>query len=102
MEINHVATAAAWDEACRDGHYAPVELARDGFLHCCTPAQLAFVLGRHFAGRTGLVVIAFDPGGVPSPLQWVQSEADQEAFPHLYGPLPCGAVSRVTPVTPRS
>ena len=91
MELNHVCTRAAWDHAVASGTYAPPELARDGFLHCCTPDQLAFVLGRHFAGVQGLVVLRFAAADVGE-VRWVKSEADQAAFPHLYGSIRCEVV----------
>jgi uncharacterized protein (DUF952 family) len=95
MELHHVLTRSAWESARLAGLYSPPELARDGFLHCCTPAQLGFVLRRHFAGATGLVVIAFETDAVAADLRWVKSEPDQDPFPHLYGPIPCDAVRRV-------
>jgi uncharacterized protein (DUF952 family) len=95
MELHHVLTTAAWAAAQQAGSHAPPELARDGFLHCCTPAQLGFVLRRHFAGVTDIVVIAFETEAVPAALRWVKSEPDQDPFPHLYGPIPCDAVRRV-------
>jgi uncharacterized protein (DUF952 family) len=58
------------------------------FLHCCTEAQLGFVLARHFAGRSGLLVLRFDPAMVEGRILWEQSEPDQDPFPHLYGALP--------------
>jgi uncharacterized protein (DUF952 family) len=94
MELHHVLTQAAWDAARQSGSHAPPELTRDGFLHCCTAAQLGFVLRRHFAGVAGLVVIAFETEDVPAALRWVNSEPDQDPFPHLYGPIPCAAVRR--------
>jgi uncharacterized protein (DUF952 family) len=94
MELHHVLTAAAWQAAQAAGAHAPPELARDGFLHCCTPAQLDFVLARHFSGATNLVVITFETDSVPAVLRWVNSEPDQPPFPHLYGPIPCAAVRR--------
>jgi uncharacterized protein (DUF952 family) len=97
MELHHILTQAAWDAALQAGSYAPPELARDGFLHCCTPAQLGFVLQRHFAGATGLLVISFETDEVPAELRWVNSEPDQDPFPHLYGPLPCAAVRLAAP-----
>jgi uncharacterized protein (DUF952 family) len=98
MNLHHVLTASAWTAAQAAGIYAPPELARDGFLHCCTPAQLGFVLARHFAGATGLVVITFETDDVPADLVWVNSEPDQPPFPHLYGPIPCKAVLRAEAV----
>jgi uncharacterized protein (DUF952 family) len=61
------------------------------FLHCCTEAQLAFVLVRHFAGRSGLLVLRFDQAMVEGHIQWERSEPDQDPFPHLYGALPLHA-----------
>ena len=58
------------------------------FLHCCTEAQLPFVLARHFGGRTGLVVLRFDPAAIDGSIAWERSEPDQDPFPHLYGALP--------------
>jgi uncharacterized protein (DUF952 family) len=97
MELHHVLTATAWDAARAAGGHAPPELARDGFLHCCTPAQLGFVLTRHFAGVTDLLVLTFETDEVPAELRWVESEPDQAPFPHLYGPIPCEAVRVATP-----
>lgn len=62
------------------------------FLHCCTEAQLPFVLARHFAGQSGLVVLRFDPDAVQGRIEWERSEPDQEPFPHLYGALPLQSV----------
>lgn len=98
MELCHVVREAAWGEA---DPYAPPELARDGFLHCCTPGQLDFVLVRHFAGVTDLLVVAFETDAVPAELRWVNSEPDQPPFPHLYGPIPRAAVRRVAPAASR-
>lgn len=88
----HVAMAADWAQAQARGGYAPPALARDGFLHCCTAAQLPFVLARHFAGQTGLVLLRFDPARTGAELRWMRSEPNQDPFPHLYGALPLGAV----------
>ena len=57
------------------------------FLHCCTEAQLPFVLQRHFAGRSGLLVVRFGPESVEGRIEWEQSEPDQAPFPHLFGVL---------------
>ncbi len=62
------------------------------FLHCCTEAQLAFVLARHFAGRSGLQVLRFDPASVDGHILWERSEPDQDPFPHLYGTLSLASV----------
>ena len=67
-------------------------LEGEPFLHCCTEAQLAFVLERWFAGRTGLVVARFDEAAVEGRVEWVVSEAGMAAFPHLFGRVAVGRV----------
>ena len=62
------------------------------FLHCCTEAQLDFVLAQHFPGRTGLLVLRFDPAAVEGRVEWERSEPDQDPFPHIYGALPLASV----------
>jgi uncharacterized protein (DUF952 family) len=89
----HVTTAEDWGQAQRVGGYSQPE---GGFIHLCTPAQLEFVLGRHFAGRTGLVVLRVDTAG--SDVRWETSEPGMPPFPHLYGPLPAISVRGVEPV----
>ena len=99
MDLLHVTSAEAWAEARRSGLHAPPVLAQDGFLHLCTPAQLRYVLDRHFAGRTGLVLLHLDPAQLGD-LRWENSEPGRDPFPHLYGPLPVAAVLRAEPVQP--
>ncbi len=63
------------------------------FLHCCSEAQLGFVLARHFAGRSGLLILRFDPALAEGRIEWEKSEPDQDPFPHLYGALPLRIVA---------
>lgn len=63
------------------------------FLHCCTEAQLPFVLAKHFSNRTGLLVLRFNPAGiVDGHIRWERTEPDMDPFPHLYGSLPVSLV----------
>ena len=94
----HVLDPAAWAAAQATGRHAPPELERDGFLHCCTLPQLAFVAARHFAGRTGMLALRFHPELCGAALEWVRSEPDQPPFPHLRGPIPLAAVAEVVPL----
>ncbi len=81
----HVTNAAALAEA---GEW----LEAEPFLHCCTEVQLAFVLGRWFAGRTGLVVVRFAEGDVDGRVEWVVSEEGMAPFPHVFGRVAMGFV----------
>jgi uncharacterized protein (DUF952 family) len=92
-ELLHVTSAEDWAAAERLGGYGQ---PAGGFIHLCTQEQLGFVLGRHFAGRTGLVVLRLDTAG--SDVRWEASEPGMPPFPHLYGPLPATAVRAVEPV----
>jgi len=91
-ELLHVTTAEAWAAAQGAGGY---KLPKGGFIHLCTAEQLPFVLGRHFAGRTGLLVLLLDPAGLD--VRWEKSEPGMDPFPHLYGALPVRCVRRVEP-----
>ena len=93
--LYHVLGAEAWAAAEAAGRYAPPELARDGFLHCCTRAQLGFVARRHFGERQGLLAMRFDLWRCGVALDWVRSEPDQAPFPHLRGAVPLDAVIEV-------
>jgi uncharacterized protein (DUF952 family) len=95
MLIYHIATQAAWGKALASGVHAPPSLSEAGFLHCCRESQIGFVLGRFFAGQTGLLVLGIDPAAITSEIRWERSEPDQDSFPHLFGPLPVGAVRTV-------
>ena len=87
----HVLAVEDWARLQADGAWAPVP-----FWHLCTSAQLPFVLGQHFAGRTGLVVLHLDPARLDD-VRWEVSEPGMEPFPHLYGPLRANAVTGVEP-----
>ena len=85
-ELCHVTTAKALEAAGPSLRVTP-------FLHCCTEAQLAFVLQQHFPGQTGLVVLRFNPADADGRIEWERSEPDQPPFPHLYGSLPLALVT---------
>ena len=93
QELLHVTTAEGWAGAQQAGGYPRPE---GGFIHLCTAEQLGFVLQRHFAGRTGLLVLHFNPAGLD--VRWEQSEPGMAPFPHLYGALPVSAVRRAETV----
>ena len=96
--LYHVLGEAEWARARAAGRHAPPELARDGFLHCCTRAQLGFVAARHFAGRSGMLAMRFRPALCGAALEWVRSEPGQDPFPHLRGAVPARAVVEVVPL----
>lgn len=98
MRIYHLIDTADWERAQATGRHAPCSLARHGFLHCCRASQIGFVAARHFGGRTDLLVLEIDPARAGAPLRYEASEPGQDSFPHLFGPLPTGAVTGVWPL----
>jgi len=80
-----VATRAA-------GAYAGSAVDRaDGYIHMSTKAQLAETARRHYAGRSGLMLLEVDTAALGAELRWEASRGG-DLFPHLYGPLPATAV----------
>jgi uncharacterized protein (DUF952 family) len=90
--IYKICDCAAWDAAARAGVYRGSGVdARDGFIHFSTAAQLGETAARHFAGQTGLMLIAVDGDALGAALKWEKSRGG-DLFPHLYATLPVAAV----------
>jgi len=85
---------AAWLAAQAAGAFAgsPVDLA-DGYVHFSTAAQVRETARRHFRGAADLMLLEVDPEALGAPLTWEPSRGG-DLFPHLYGPMPTGAVRR--------
>ncbi len=90
-----ILTDAQWAQFEEEGifHGAPVDIA-DGYIHLSTDEQLQGTLDKHFAGQSGLVIVAVDLDSLGYLVKWEVSRGDA-LFPHIYGPLPMTAVLRV-------
>jgi uncharacterized protein (DUF952 family) len=88
----------SWQAAAAAGvfHGAAVDV-RDGFIHFSTAVQVPETAARHFAGQRDLLVVAVDAAALGDALRWEPSRGGA-LFPHLYGPLPLGAVQWVADV----
>jgi uncharacterized protein (DUF952 family) len=64
---------------------SPADIA-NGFIHLSTAEQLTGTAQKHYAGQTGLVVLAVALGRITAPVRWEVSRGG-ELFPHIYGPL---------------
>lgn len=98
MDIYKIATVAQWRAAEATGVFegAPVDLA-DGFIHFSTAAQVPETAAKHFAGQSGLLLVAVDEAALGEGLHYEVSRGGA-LFPHLYGPLPLSAVRRIKPL----
>jgi uncharacterized protein (DUF952 family) len=100
--IYKICPASAWREAERQGVYrGSADDIRDGFIHFSTASQVAGTAQKHFAGQTGLFLIAVDADALGDALRMEPSRND-ELFPHLHGELDLGAVTGVYELHARS
>jgi uncharacterized protein (DUF952 family) len=96
--IYKICETASWQAAARDGVYRGAALdQRDGFIHFSTAAQAGETAAKHFAGVSGLTLVAVDAAALGEALKWEPSRGG-DLFPHLYGTLPLAAVRWAKPL----
>jgi uncharacterized protein (DUF952 family) len=93
--IYKILPRAEWEAAAARGVFegAGIDL-KDGYIHFSTAEQAAETLRLHFAGRTGLVMVAVEADELGPELRWEPSRGGQ-LFPHLYAPLPTARAASV-------
>lgn len=98
-DIYRIVTEEEWRLAQAAGFFAGSEHdRRDGFIHFSTSEQLRETAEKHYAGRSGLLILRVDVAALTAPLKWEISRGGA-LFPHLYGPLPTSAVRSVEPLS---
>ncbi|PTL83538.1 DUF952 domain-containing protein [Vitiosangium sp. GDMCC 1.1324] len=88
-----------WRAAKAVGEYrGSADDTRDGFLHFSTAAQVRASAARHRAGELDLLLVEVDVAALGDALRWEPAASGSRPglFPHLYGPLPLGAVRGIT------
>lgn len=95
--IHHIALTAEWESAVLVGEYRrstrELSLEEEGFIHCSTAEQWRATFDRFYADCPDpLVLLTIDPTLVPAPIRF------EGGFPHIYGPLPVGAVTHLEPL----
>ncbi len=103
MRLFHIATAADWEQAQREGRYTTstygVSLAEEGFIHASRADQWQGVRERFYATVTEpLVLLVIDPDLLDVPVVEESPPGSAETFPHLYGALDPAAVVQVLPL----
>jgi uncharacterized protein (DUF952 family) len=102
--IYHIATAADWEQARRDGQYTTSTrgrtLAEQGFIHGSTAGQVAPVANMIYKGDPGLLVLVIDTDRVGPDIRYEQVPGWDAPFPHIYGPLNADAVIETRPLQP--
>jgi uncharacterized protein (DUF952 family) len=102
--IYHIAEAADWEQAQRDGQYTTstrgVSVAEQGFIHTSQPAQVALVANAFYQGVPDLVLLTIDTERVGSPIRYEPVPGQDLPYPHIYGPLNPDAVIEARPFPP--
>ncbi len=97
--IYKICPAELWQAAVDASVFrgSAVDLA-DGYIHFSTAAQVGETAARHFAGATGLVLVAIDDATLTPPVRYEPSR-EGAVFPHLYGPLDPKLAMWVRPIS---
>ncbi len=96
--IYHVTPGSDWNAAKQKGFYEAASLKEEGFIHCSQENQVAGVLERYFAGKTGLVKLVIDTDKLTSRFVFDWSPSVRDTFPHIYGPINLEAVIDVVAI----
>lgn len=96
--IYKIVPESLWREARQKGFFegAPIDLT-DGYIHFSTAAQARETAARHFAGQTGLLLVAVDGAMLGEALKYEPSRGG-DLFPHLHARLPMDAVLSERPL----
>ena len=97
--VYKIATETAFAPARTGASFAGMPIdASDGYMHFSTADQLAETLRLHFAGQSGLVLLAVRSADLGAGLIWEPSRGGA-LFPHLHGgPLPMTAIAWEAPL----
>ena len=90
--IYKIVPESLWHKARETGFFegAPIDI-KDGFIHFSTAAQAVETARLHFAGQSGLLLVAVDGEALGAELVFEPSRGG-DLFPHLYGRLALNAV----------
>ncbi len=92
MIVYKIVATEEWAKAQTAGAFTGAAVDRaDGFIHFSSAEQAPETAAKWFSGRDDLTLAAIDAEALGDGLRWEPSRGGA-LFPHLYGPLPMGAV----------
>jgi uncharacterized protein (DUF952 family) len=100
IDFLHITRREDWLKALDQGSYTADSLAKEGFIHCSTLAQVAATANRYYAGQHGMVLLCIDASLLQAEARWENLDALGNPFPHIYGPLNFEAVVKVVEFEP--
>jgi len=89
----HITSRSQWQQAQQVGIYHCESLDTEGFIHCSTQDQVVSTANRFFQGQAGLVLLGIDPERLQAEIRY--EPAEDQLFPHLYGPLNLDAITQI-------
>lgn len=96
--IYKICSQSEWQNAAAVGVYrGSADDLRDGFIHFSLAEQLRSTAAKWFAGRSDLLLVAFDPQSLGPQLRYEASRGGA-LFPHLYAELPTSLALAVHPL----
>jgi glutathione S-transferase len=97
--LYHLALPGDWAAARDAGSYRistqGATLDEVGFIHCSFAHQLDATDARFYGDLDEVLVLEIDPSRLDDDVRVEDLHGTGEEFPHLYGPLPVGAVVAV-------
>ena len=99
--IYHITSRINWEKAQREGEYQADSLASAGFIHCSSKEQVLRVANNFYRDQPSLMLLEIDPSQLKEKLRWeAGTDAPDELFPHIYGPINLDAVKRTFDLSP--
>ncbi len=102
--IYHIAAAADWERAVRDGQYTMstrgLTLAEQGFIHASTAEQVPLVANAFYRGVPDLLLLVIETERVGPEIRYEPVPGQAAPHPHIYGPLNVTAVVEARPFGP--
>jgi len=99
--IYHIATREDWEKAQQKGFYESPSLKEEGYIHCSEDRQVRDVILRYFSAKNNLLKLTIDTNKLTSQLIYDWSNAIEDTFPHIYGPINLDAVISVETIEDR-
>ncbi len=87
MRIIHIVEAKSWQKVQDQSQYFGDSYKSQGFIHCCLPEQVDFVINTWFPGREDLLLLEINSEKLLARLVFENLEGGEEKIPHIYGPI---------------
>ena len=98
MKIIHIIEENIWKKVNKQPLYFADSLKEQGFIHCCLPEQVDFVVKNWFPEKKNLLLLEIDTEKLDSNLVFENHNNGSEAFPHVYGPINSSAIIACIPL----